>query len=147
MSSATCVGTSTCSYTSKWANIKGQRGDLDLTIVEIGGSVSKVVVNSVPLVLQTVTVVPGHCIRVCGDDDAGYIYNLKISHDFRHVNGHYSRSGVEFAGPGTPDAVGIFGVVYASRNHPGPQIQAPTSDERTARTCVEGEISCRLVST
>ena len=49
-----CVGTSTYSYTSKWANIKGQRGDLDLTIVEIGGSVSKVVVNSVPLVLQTV---------------------------------------------------------------------------------------------
>ena len=117
--SAMCVGPSAHSYTSKWANIKGQRGDLDLTIVETAGSVSKVIVNSVPLVLEKVTLVPGHCIHVCGDGEAGYIYNLKISHDFRHVNGHYSRSGVEFAGPGTPDAVGIFGVVYASRNHPG----------------------------
>ena len=110
-----CVGGTKHEYNAKWGNINGSRGRLDLTILKCGRKVVKTIVNSVDPEMKHSTAVPGHGTYVCSEDAAGYIYNFKFSVDFLNVNGHSSRSHIEYAGPGTPDAVGIFGVVYGTR--------------------------------
>ena len=86
---------------------------MDLSITVSPGDMDIVVAGHTLTMEHAPVAAPG-AFYICGRDGDGYIYNLKVPQDLKSVNGQYSRGGVEFAGPGSPDSVGIFGVVYAS---------------------------------
>mmetsp|Transcript_99233 Transcript_99233/g.280828 ORF Transcript_99233/g.280828 Transcript_99233/m.280828 type:complete len:527 (-) Transcript_99233:520-2100(-) len=117
-SHADCPCTSERLFKSKRANIGGHHDDFDISVRvdDTGPYAADVDGQELQDVLCT-TDPQGHH-HLFGKTPGGYLWQLHLSPNLRHVNGYYSRGSEPLAGPFSAEEVDLFGVVHGAS--PGP---------------------------